>query len=154
MFVSLHIRSICERLSVMHEQVSVQLTSNSKIFVQILRKPLSGISDQRASPMTSPKWKTSDLRWPKFTLKYPPKWKTSDLRLPEFTPKYPPPPKWKTSDLRCPQFTPKYPPQNEKLQIWDDQSLLWNTPPIKNFRFKMAKVYSEIPPPPNEKLQI
>ena len=49
-------------------------------------------------------------------------------------------------------------PPNEKLQIWDDQSLLWNTPPpqkMKNFRFEMTKVYSGITPPPeNEKLQI
>ena len=36
-----------------------------------------------------------------------------------------------------------------KLQIWDDQSLLWNTPPpiLENFRFGMTKVYSGIPPP-------
>ena len=40
------------------------------------------------------------------------------------------------------------PPHFGKLQIWDDQSLLWNTPPIlENFRFGMAKVYSGIPPP-------
>ena len=39
------------------------------------------------------------------------------------------------------------PPQFGKVQIWDDQSLLWNTPPIlENFRFGMTKVYSEIPP--------
>ena len=62
------------------------------------------------------------------------------------------------------------PPQFGKLQIWDDQSLLWNTPPpptnfgkfqiwddqsllrntpspnLENFRFGMTKVYSEIPP--------
>ena len=69
----------------------------------------------------------------------PPKWKTSDLRWPKFTPKYPPtPPKWKTSDLRWPKFTPKCPP------------------PMKNFRFEMTKIYSEIeiPLPPNKKLQI
>ena len=40
------------------------------------------------------------------------------------------------------------PPHYGKLQIWDDQSLLRNTPPImENFRFGMTKVYSEIPPP-------
>ena len=114
-------------------------------------------------------WKTSDLRWPKFTQKYPPLpisenfrfemtkvyskipppisenfqfemtsllrntpppfQKTSDLRWPKFTPKYPP--FWKTSDLRWPKFTLKYPPPPPyfgKLQIWDDQSLLQNTP--------------------------
>ena len=45
------------------------------------------------SKIRPPQWKTSDLRWPKFTPKYPPKWKTSDFRWPKFTPKYPPPPK-------------------------------------------------------------
>ena len=40
------------------------------------------------------------------------------------------------------------PPHFWKLQIWDDQSLLRNTPPIlENFRFGMTKVYSKIPPP-------
>ena len=44
------------------------------------------------------------------------------------------------------QNTP--PPHFGKLQIWDDQSLLRNTPPhLENFRFGMTKVYSEIPPP-------
>ena len=52
-----------------------------------------------------------------------------------------------------PESPPPTPP-NEKLQIWDDQSLLWNTPPqMKYFRFEMTKVYSGIPPP-DEKLQI
>ena len=40
-----------------------------------------------------------------------------------------PSPPWKTSDLGWPKFTPKYPP-----------------PKLKNFRFGMTKVYSEIPP--------
>ena len=120
----------------------------------------------------------------------PPPWKSSDLGCPKFTPKYPPPimenfrfgmtkvyskipPPWKTSDLGWPKFTPKYPPNYGKLQIWDDQSLLQNTPPhgnlqiwdaqsllrntppiMENFRFGMTKVYSEIPPPNYGKLQI
>ena len=82
------------------------------------RKPLSGISDQKAPP--PPFRKTSDLRWPKFTPKYPPFWKTSDLRWPKFTPKYPPPFQ-KTSDLRWPKFTPEYPPpisENEGDRMW------------------------------------
>ena len=58
-----------------------------------------------------------------------------------------PPPFWKTSDLGWPKFTPEYPPHFGKLQIWDDQSLLRNTPPIlENFRFGMTKVNSGIPP--------
>ena len=41
------------------------------------------------------------------------------------------------------------PPHFRKLQIWDDQSLLWNTPPVsEDFRFGMTKVYSGIPPLP------
>ena len=101
-------------------------SSNSKFLSKFSRKPLSGISDQKAHPpmknfrfeMTKvysgipPQMKTSDLRWPKFTLEYPP---------------------------------------NEKLQIWDDQSLLQNTAPNENFRFEMTKVYSRIPPSPQMK---
>ena len=76
----------------------------------------------------------------------PPQWKTSDLRWPKFTPEYPS--QWKTSDLRWPKFTLESPSPNEKLQIWDHQSLLWNTPQMKNFRFEMTNVYCGIPPPP------
>ena len=56
----------------------------------------------------------------------------------------PPPPFWKTSDLGCPKFTPKYPPHFGKLQIWDVQSLLRNTPPFT----------PKYPPPHFGKLQI
>ena len=72
----------------MHKQVCVQLTSNSKIFVQILQKgalrnfrpnpcPRNEklqISDDQSLLQNAPPpiWKTSDLRWPKFTPKYPP----------------------------------------------------------------------------------
>ena len=110
---------------------------------------------QTRKPPSPPKWKTSDLRWPKFTPEYPPphptpKWKTSDLRWPKFTPEYPPNEKlqiWDDQSLL--QNTPHpTPPQNEKLQIWDDQSLLQNTLQMKNFRFEMTKVYSGIPPSP------
>ena len=48
----------------------------------------------------------------------------------------PPLPFWKTSDLGWPKFTPEYPP-----------------PLSENFRFGMTKVYSRIPPPPNENCQ-
>ena len=57
-----------------------------------------------------------------------------------------PPPFRKTSDLGWPKFTLEYPPFG-KVQIWDDQSLLQNTPPSEKFRFGMTKVYSGIPPP-------
>ena len=101
------------------------------------------------SEIPPPFRKTSDLRWPKFTPKYPPI--SENFRF-EVTKVYSeiPPPFRKTSDLRWPKFTPKYPPHFGKLQIWGDQSLLQNTPPIlENFRFEMTKVYSEIPPPPH-----
>ena len=57
------------------------------------------------------------------------------------------------TNIRNTRNTP--PPNFGKLQIWDDQSLLRNIPPIlENFRFGMTKVYSEIPPPHFGKLQI
>ena len=102
---------VCERLSVMHKQVCVHIPQTVKFVSKFSRKPLSGISDRKAPP--HPDWKTSDLRWPKFTLEY-------------------------------------LPPPTEKLQIWDDKSLLQNTPPqLKNFRFEMTKVYSGMPPSPH-----
>ena len=141
------------------------------------------------TPEYPPIRKTSDLGWPKFTPEYLPPtfWKTSDLGWPKFTPEYPPnlenfrfgmtkvysriPPIWENFRFGMTKvysrITP--PPHFGKLQIWDDQSLLWNTPlfgktsdlgwpkftpenpptppPIwENFRFGMTKVYSEIPP--------
>ena len=44
---------VCERLSVMHKQVCVQLTSNSKFLSKFSRKGLLGISDQKAPPPIS-----------------------------------------------------------------------------------------------------
>ena len=103
-FISLHIRSMWE--TICDAQAGFWL--NSKFLSKSSRKPLSGISDQKAPPPLV--WKTSDFRWPKFTPKYPPPVrKTSDFRWPKFTQKYPPPPVQKTSDLRWPKFTPKCP---------------------------------------------
>ena len=45
------------------------------------------------------------------------------------------------------------PPQNEKLQIWNDQSLLRNTPQWKTSDLRWPKFTPEYPPQ-NEKLQI
>ena len=93
--------------------------------------------------------KTSDLGWLKFTLEYLPQFqKTSDLGWPKFTPEYPPPisenfrfgmtkvysgiPPPISENFRF-GMTKVYsgipPPHFRKLQIWHDQSLLWNTPP-------------------------
>ena len=150
----------------MHKQVS-SWTVNFWIFVQILQK--------------APFWN--------FRPESPPPWQNFRFEMTKVYPRIPPPPmknfrfemtkvysgmpphptpKWKTSDLRWPKFTlecPPLPPPNEKLQIWDDQSLLLNTPPneklqiwddqgllhnapppMKNFRFEITKVYSGIPP--------
>ena len=124
---------VCERLSVMHKQVSVQLTSNSKFLSKFSRKPLSGISDQRAP--APPQMENFRFEMTKVYSKIPPTpneklqiW--DDQNLLWNTPS----PQWKTSDLRWPKFTPKYPPS-----------------PMKNFRFQMTKVYSKIPPPPKKK---
>ena len=157
---------VCERLSVMHKQVSgctINLCSNSPVcpFLEFqtslppppptphnenfrfeLTKVYSGLphppneklqiwDDQNLLWFTPPNeklqiWADQSLLW--FTP--PPKWKTSDLRWPKFTPVYPFPRKWKTSYLSWPKFNPVYPPtQIEKLQIWDAKSLLWLTPP-------------------------
>ena len=117
----------------MHKQVCVHIPQTVKFVSKFSRKPLSGISDQRApSPPPNEKLQIWD-----------------DQSLLRNTPQ------WKTSDLRWPKFTPEYPP-HEKLQIWDDQSLLWNTPlpKMKTFRFEMTKVYSGIPPPPMKNLDL
>ena len=122
LIVSLHIRSMWE--TICDAQAGFWL--NSKCLSKFSRKPLSGISDQKAPP--PPFQKTSDLRWPKFTLEYPPI--SENFRF-EMTKVYSgiPPPFRKTSDLRWPKFTPEYPP-----------------PISENFRFEMTKVYSGIPP--------
>ena len=145
MFISLHIRSMWE--TICDAQAGFWL--NSKFLSKFSRKPLSGISDQKAPP---PFRKTSDLRWPKFTLEYPPILENSDLRWPKFTLEYSPPPFfWKTSDLKWPKFTPETPPVPSPFQKTSD--LRWpkftpEYPPIlENLRFEMTKVYSRIPPP-------
>ena len=110
--------------------------------------------DQSLLRNTPPLWKTSDLGWPKFTLEYPP-------------------PHFRKLQIWDDQSLLRNTPHFGKLQIWDDQSLLRNTPPTfwktsdlgwpkftpeyppisENFRFGMTKVYSGIPPPPNENCQ-
>ena len=59
----------------------------------------------------------------------PPFRKTSDLGWPKFTPEYPPPIS-KNFRFRMTKVYSGIPPHFGKLQIWDDQSLLWNTPPL------------------------
>ena len=174
---------VCDRLSMMHKQVSgwtVNFCPNSpespflefqtrklpppmknfrfemtKVYSRIppQNEKLQIWDDQSLLRNTPPKWKTSDLRWPKFTPEYPPKWKTSDLTWQKFTPECPPPPKKKTSDLRWPKFTPEYPPKWKTSDLrWPKFTLEYHPPPPlppKNFRFEMTKVYSGIPPSPS-----
>ena len=137
--VSLHIRSMWE--TICDAQAGFWL--NSKFLSKFSRKPLSGISDQKAPPPPGKLqiWDDQSLLW-----NAPPQWKTSDLRWPKFTSKYPP--QMENFRFEMTKVYSEIPPPNGKLQIWDDQSLLWNTPTpqMENFRFEMTKVYSEIPP--------
>ena len=121
-FISLHIRSMWET-TVMHKQVSgwtVNFCPNSPVypFLELkTRIPPPPISENFRFGMTKVLLQNTP----------PPFWKTSDLRWPKFTPAYPPPFR-KTSDLGWPKFTLEYPPPFGKLQIWYHQSLLRNTP--------------------------
>ena len=112
---------------------------NSKFWSKFSRIPLSGIEDQNTPPLSE------NFRFG-MTKVYsgippPPFWKTSDLGWPKFTPEYPPP-FWKTSDLGWPKFTLFYPPPPHfgKLQIWDGQSLLRNTPHPPNENCQRVQV--------------
>ena len=120
---------------------------NSKFLSKFSRKPLSGISDQKATPPHFRKLQIWDdqslLRNAPPTSRKLQIWDDQSLlwNTPQFQ---------KSSDLRWPKFTLECPPPPGKLQIWDDQSLLRNTPPPiwEKFRFEMTKVYSGIPSPP------
>ena len=116
---------VCERLSVMHKQVSgwtVNFCPNS---------PESPFPEFQTRKPPLPHFaKTSDLRWPKFTPEYSPISENFRFGMTKVYYGISPPPTFrKTSDLGWPKFTPEYPPHFRKLQIWDDQSLLQNTPP-------------------------
>ena len=144
---SLHMRSVWE--TICDAQAGFWL--NSKFLSKFSRKPLSGISDQKAPPPHSPISENFRFEMTKVYsgIPPPPFQKTSDLRWPKFTPEYPPSHFGKVQiwdDQSLLWNTPS--PHFGKLQIWDDQSLLRNTPPLlEKFRFEMTKVYSGIPPP-------
>ena len=118
----------------MHKQVSgwtVNFCPNSPVcpFLEFqTRKP------------PSPQWKTSDLRWPKFTPVYHPPSQNGKLQI------------WDDQSLL--RFTP--PPQNGKLQIWDDQSLLQFTPlpKWKTSDLRWPKFTPVYPLPPTNSLAI
>ena len=115
--ISLHIRSMWET-TVMHKQVSGWTVNFGPNFPE---SPPPPISENFRFEMTkvysgippSPFRKTSDLGWPKFT------------------PEYPPPPISENFRFGMTKVYSRIPPTPlfGKLQIWDDHSLLWNTPP-------------------------
>ena len=97
---------VCERLSVMHKQVSGWTVNFCPNFPE---SPFSGIADQKAPPPPFGKLQIWD-----------------DQSLLRNTP----PPHFRKLQIWDDQsllWNP--PPHFGKLQIWDDQSLLRNTPP-------------------------
>ena len=142
--ISLHIRSMWET-TVMHKQVSGCTVNFGPNFPE---SPLSGIEDQKAPP--PPFRKTSDLGWPKFTLEYPPISENFRFGMTKVYSGIPPHfgklQIWDDQSLL--RNTP--PPHFRKLQIWDDQSLLRNTPP----HFGKLQIWDDqsllrnTPPPP------
>ena len=143
--------------TVMHKQVSgwtVNFGPNfpESPFLELkTRKPpphfgkLEILNDQSLLRNTPPTFrKTSDLGWPKFTPKYPP----------------PPPPISQNFGFGMTKVYSGIPPHFGKLQIWDDQSLLWNTPPPSPHFGKLQiwddqSLLRNTPPfPPFGKLQI
>ena len=138
--ISLHIRSMWETICDAQAH-SCTHSSNNKFLSKFSSLPLSGISDR----FTPPPLQIAKLQiW------------GDDQSLLRFTS-----PQLKNFSF---EITKVYsslptPPKLKKLQFWNDQSLLWFTPPLpnlKNYRFEMTKVYSSLPPPPLqiEKLQI
>ena len=136
---------VCERLSVMHKQVSgwtVHFCPNSpeSPFLEFqTRKPPPSIigklqiwDDQSLLQNNSPISENFRFEMTKVYSEIPT-----------------PPPFRKTSDLRWPKFTPKYPPPISENCRFEMTKVYSEIPPIsENFRFEMTKVYSEIPPPP------
>ena len=76
---------VCERLSVMHKQVSgwtVNFCPNSP------ESPFLEFQTRKPPP---PQWKTSDFRWPKFTPEYPPQMKNFRFQMTKVYSGIPPP---------------------------------------------------------------
>ena len=123
MFVSLHIHSMWET-TVMHKQVSgrtVNFGPNSPVY------PFLELNCGIPPP---PFWKTSDLGRPKFTPEYPPISENFRFGKTKVYSGIPP----ISENLRFGMTKVYSPPHFGKLQIWDDQSLLQNTPPPREFQ--------------------
>ena len=90
--ISLHICSMWETTCDAQAGLCTH-SSNSKICVQILQKaPFWNFRPESPLP---PKWKTSDLRWPKFTLEYPPHMRNFRFEITKVYSRIPPPPPMK-----------------------------------------------------------
>ena len=154
--ISLHIRSMWET-TVMHKQVSGRTVNFGPNFPDqsLLRNTpphfgkLQIWDDQSLLRNTPPPhfgklqiWDDQSLLW---NTPPPPFWKTSDLELPKFTPEYPPPILENFRFGMTKVYSGITPPHFRKLQIWNDQSLLWNTPP--------THTHTPPPPPPIENCQ-
>ena len=142
---------VCERLSVMHKHIPVHIPQTENFCPNSPESPFLEFQTRKPPP---PFQKTSYLRWRKFTLKYPPPIlnnfrfeMTSLLRNtpPHFGKKFQ---IWDDQSLLW--NTPPPPPHFGKLQIWDDQSLLWNPhPPFwKTSDLRWPKFTPKYPPPP------
>ena len=91
---------VCERLSVMHKQVSVHIPQTVNFCPNSPESPFLEFQTKKAPPMKnfrfemtkvysrippSPKMKNFRFLMTKVYFGIPPKWKTSDLRWPKFT---------------------------------------------------------------------
>ena len=64
-----------------------------------------------------------------------------------FRPERPPPPEMENFRFEMTKVYSKIPPPNGKLQIWDDQSLLQNTPPPNGLESGRSYVETNLYPP-------
>ena len=128
----------------MHKQVSGWTVNFCPNFPE---SPFLEFQTRKPPP---PFWKTSDLRWPKFTLEYPPILENFKF---EMTKVYSgiPPPILENFKFEMTKVYSGIPPHFGKLQIWDDQSLLRNTPPFwKTSDLRWPKFTPKYPPPISE----
>ena len=146
--ISLHIRStwetICDAQAgfCTHSSGFCTHSSNSKFLSKFSRKALSGISDQKAPP--PPQWKTSDLKWPKFTPEYPPPMKNFRFEMTKVYSRILPPMKNFRFEMTKVYSRILPPMKNFRFEMTKVYSRI--LPPMKNFRFEMTKVYSRILP--------
>ena len=111
-----------------HKQVSVHIPQTVNFCPNSPEIPFLEFQTRKPPP---PKWKTSDLRWLKFTPKYPPKMENFRFEMTKVYSEIPHLPKMENFRFEMTKIYSEIPPPHGKLQIWDDQSLLRNTPPPK-----------------------